>query len=250
MKCEFCGGNLHLEELHCPHCGKINAHAQQHIRDMQKYRGEFQEARTNIYTVSKRYGQITVRAIIIVLLLIIFVAGFIVLPQTYSIVRKWEQNKAQRHKGEYMKQIETYIEEEDFLALAYFFQEHYLDYSYDHKDYEIYQPVILAANRYELVYFSVMRLPFAEAEGLEYELKFLGDNIGEFYKYADRDYYDDYYVEFNEDKCGKALDTMNLYVEKLLQVYCNLTQEEAAGLKELSNAKRMVLIEEKMADAK
>ena len=38
MKCEYCLGPLSLEDEVCPHCGRPNKHAKQHIRDMKRYR--------------------------------------------------------------------------------------------------------------------------------------------------------------------------------------------------------------------
>lgn len=237
-----------MEELHCPHCGRINKHAQQHIRDMKRYHGEFEETKKEIYSVGKRYSQITVRAIIIVALLIVLIVTVMLQAQSYSIVRKWENKKAQRYMEEYMKQIDTYIEEEDFLTLNSFFEYHNIDYYNTNKEYEVYLPVIRAVSYYADIYYNVMRLSVVEEEYMDRQLTYLGDSLDGFYKYADRDYYNDSYREFNEEKCGKALDAMEMYVEKLLQTYCNLTEEEAAGLKELSNAKRVVLIEEKMTN--
>ena len=60
MKCEFCNGNMSLEDLHCPHCGQINKHAQQHIRDMQRYQGEFNETKEDVITVTQKYSLVKV----------------------------------------------------------------------------------------------------------------------------------------------------------------------------------------------
>ena len=59
MKCEHCGGNLTLEMLACPYCGKENPHAKQHIRDMKKYQGDFSDTRSEVYSVVNKYSGIT-----------------------------------------------------------------------------------------------------------------------------------------------------------------------------------------------
>ena len=256
MKCEFCGGNLSLEDLNCPHCGKENKQARQHIRDMQRYHGEFEKTKKEIYAVGRSYSQITVRAIIIVVLVIALIITAVLYSEAYSIMRKWKNRDAKVHMAEYMEQIDSYIEEEDFLALNSFFSEHPLDFYGINKEYAVYRPVIWTAQYYINIYYQVVDLADLDEEYRERRLKYLGDSIEGFYNYSDRAKYDnnnyysysDNYWNYSEEKCGKALDTMEVYVEKLLQTYCNLTQEEAAGLRELSNAKRMVLIEERMAD--
>lgn len=35
MKCKYCGGNLTLEQAYCPHCGRPNEEAEQHVKDME-----------------------------------------------------------------------------------------------------------------------------------------------------------------------------------------------------------------------
>ena len=37
MKCKYCGGNLTLEQAYCPHCGRPNEEAAQHVKDMEHY---------------------------------------------------------------------------------------------------------------------------------------------------------------------------------------------------------------------
>ena len=38
MKCKYCGGNLTLEQAYCPHCGRPNEEAAQHVKDMEHYK--------------------------------------------------------------------------------------------------------------------------------------------------------------------------------------------------------------------
>lgn len=46
MKCKYCGGEISLEDVKCPYCGRENEEAVQHIKDMQYYQGEFEKAKT------------------------------------------------------------------------------------------------------------------------------------------------------------------------------------------------------------
>lgn len=48
MKCKNCGGEVRLEDLHCPYCGSPNEEAMRHARDMQHYRKEFQQTSSQV----------------------------------------------------------------------------------------------------------------------------------------------------------------------------------------------------------
>ena len=103
MKCEFCNGNMSLEDLHCPHCGQLNKHAQQHIKAMKRYQGEFNETKEDVITVTKKYSQITVRCIIIVVLLIAVIVTAVLGSNAYSICRSMNRKAAERNKEENIK---------------------------------------------------------------------------------------------------------------------------------------------------
>lgn len=45
MKCKYCGGNLTLEQAYCPHCGRPNEEAAQHVKDMEHYKSNFEDTK-------------------------------------------------------------------------------------------------------------------------------------------------------------------------------------------------------------
>lgn len=241
-----------MEEKYCPHCGQINKHAQQHIRDMERYQGEFEETKKEINSVSKSYSRITVRAIIIVILVVLLVVFMVLASEAYSLIRDWERNKSERNAKKYIEQIETYLAEEDYLTLAAFTEERNIrtySYSDEESDYSAYFPIMRVCQTYDDVYYQIIGLGQKDGENLERAVESLGNSLEYFYQYTDPDYYPEHYMEFDAEKCKEPLETMVLYVEKLLQTYCNLSEEEAAELKEMSAAKRIVLIEERMGYA-
>ena len=103
MKCGHCCGNLTLEMLACPYCGKENPHAKQHISDMKRYQGDFSETRSEVYSVVNRYSGIAVRSVIIVILLIAIVAMGVIASESYSIKRHMEKSNSAKHVEEYMR---------------------------------------------------------------------------------------------------------------------------------------------------
>ena len=59
-----------------------------------------------------------------------------------------------------------------------------------------------------------------------------------------------YYDGVDTKEKQAIVENMKESMELLLQTYCGLTSEEAAGLEEISAAKRAVLLEEKLGYGK
>ena len=251
MKCENCGGILSLEDAACPHCGTVNKHAQKHIEDMKRYQGEFQNTRESVYAVTKNYAGITARAVIITVLLILIVIFAVITGSTYDIRRELARSKSYRNYDEYSARIEQYLEEENYMALSAFCYAIYME-SYD-SPYAKYAPIERACNQYAYLYESIMDAYGRKQEGTGPDemagyAENISDQLNYFYESLDPEHYS-YIVGADSEENLAALDSIEKKVRLLLQTYCGLTEEEAAGLQSLSNAKRMVLLEEKMGNA-
>lgn len=244
MKCDHCGGNLTLEDLACPYCGKENPHAKQHISDMKRYNRDFSNTRSEVYSVVNRYSGIAVRSVIIVVLLIAILVAGIVSSESYSIKRHMEQANSARHVEEYMEIMDAYLAEEDYLSFKAFCEAHYIDGFED--SYTKYRPIILTTNQYSTICYHLMRIITAEdRESQERYLGYMADSIEYFYKYMDIDqfqYYDGAVCEENV----QMLQRIEENLQALFRSYFGLSAEEAAGFGELSQAKRIVLLEERL----
>ncbi len=251
MKCENCGGNLSLEDATCPHCGTVNSHAQQHIKDMNRYQGEFQKTRKNVYAVTQNYAGITVRAAIITVLLILIVVLSVLAASDYEIESGLARRESNRNFKEYEQLLNQYLEEENYLAFSAFCEARYLR-GYD-SPYEKYLPVQRASSQYAYLYEYIMRANTKQQEGADREdiarcAEYIGEQLNYFYESLDMERYT-YVNGADSEQNRKALERMEQNVRLLLQTYCGLTEEDVADLQSLSNAKRMVLLEERMGYA-
>ena len=75
------------------------------------------------------------------------------------------------------------------------------------------------------------------------EIEQMAESLDYFYSCMDMERYE-YYEGADSESNQKALETMEHNVVLLLQTYFHISEEEAEQLKELSQAKRAVLIEE------
>lgn len=242
MKCKHCGGNITLENAFCPYCGKPNEHAQQHVKDMQMYHGVYEATRSNVQEAAHKYTGSTVRVVIIAVLVILITLLMILAANSYSIKRAWLNSQNDKKSAKIMKQLDTYLEGEDFLAFSKFCEENYID-TYETK-FEGYAPAVRASSSYSYVYTSIMEVacPPVYAE-MDSQIEYLAENLDYFYKSADMSMYE-YYENIDIEKNEKALAAMEDKIELLLRTYCGLTKEEAEGMRSMSKAKRAMTIEE------
>lgn len=110
MKCKYCGGNLTLEQAYCPHCGRPNEEAAQHVKDMEHYKSNFEDTKSDVYEVAEKNTEIMSHMIIITVLVILCVVVFVVSARSWSIHRGLLQFDAGIRQGSYMKQMEQYRE--------------------------------------------------------------------------------------------------------------------------------------------
>lgn len=244
MKCQYCGGNLSLEAEKCPHCGKINIHAQQHIKDMRDYQDAFADTQSDVYRVARNHSGIAVRAVIISVLLLLIVTMIFCNAQMYSIKYDLRESEANRKAKQYKELLEEYLEEENYQAFGAFCNAYNISGYGD--AYEEYRPIINVTREYAYLYRYIMELKTAQREYMyDSSLESIGRTLDTFYEYMVDEKYN-YGVAADNAETRKTLQVIEEKAEALLIVYCGLTEEEAASLKELSSAKRMVLIEERM----
>ena len=251
MKCEHCGGNLSLEDLNCPYCGAINKHAQQHIHDMKRFQYEFQDTKKEVYAATQKYTGITVRALVIAVLLILSIGLAVIGSESYSIRRYIMEKRAERNYTQYSAIMDEYLENEDYIAFYAFVEANVIN-GYD-TPYEKYVPVIRVSNQYMYLYDHIMGTytkmrQSQDKETIERQVGYLSEQLNYFYNVLDMENYE--YINGGDSPQNKAaIAQMESNANALLQTYCGLTSEEVAGLQEMSEAKRMVLLEERIVYA-
>lgn len=241
MKCNYCGGNLSLEDEICPHCGRVNQDAMQHIRDMKRYSGEFEETRQDVYTTTRRYSEISSR---VILLAILVVLAFICLLSEHfyyqasgSIREKTSEAKA----ASYNAILDDYIKNEEYLKIDKFVKAKRI--SRYGKGYEKYGDILPIAENYSTLYFKIMQLSEAAKEDVPGKAKELADEMEYFYKrlYPERH---GWQKAIRSEQEEAVLKNMEENIRLLLITYCGLTREETEKIETMTSARRAILIEE------
>lgn len=246
MKCESCGGNLTLEDVVCPHCEALNEHAVQHIREMNRYKSEFEDTREEVYSVTQSYAGITARVIVIAVLVVLIIVCGLLSGESYSIRSKMLRAEAKRNLKETKATIEAYLEERDYYALAAFSNAKRIS-AYD-EDFEEYGNMIYAANQYSYLYDYIMKVwkPY-EGMDMQNSVKWIAEQLTAFYKIFNKEYV--HYVGESGEAYEHAMQ-MQEQIQALLMAYCNLTKEEAEALPGMTNAERTLLLEERIIHEK
>ena len=245
MKCDYCGGTLSLENENCPHCGRPNPHARQHIEDMRRYEDEFERTKKYVYDKTKTYTQIVVRMIILAALVILSVGLFVLADNAYSLTRDWARSQSAKKYNEYSKILDGYLEEGNFRAFVSFCEAHNLE-AYQSVYEAKYEKVIWVSRYYVYLMNYLSDYAFPKSYTAQQQAKWVADEMEYFYQYLDQDPIF-YYEEVEEEPvAAHALDRMEKNVEQFLIVYCGFTGEEAQSMREMSSARRQLLLEEKL----
>lgn len=228
---------MSLEGKTCPHCGRLNEEAIQHAADMERYQDHFEETRKDVYGVAKRFGGITARAVIIAALMLAIFVVYLIDDNIWDIKRWFVTMNSNAHVEEYSSQMERYLEEENYMAFRYFCKNYDIDGFND--KYQDYQPLIQAADAYEVVFNGINSLLTAEDERTAGSYI---SNIEWGYAWFERGkegYYND---ESIREKSLSAMEQMEAKLKILLRAYLGFTAEEAEQFGELNQAERLYLL--------
>ena len=222
MKCEYCGVDVSLDDHFCQHCGRPVDQAQRHRMEMEQYETEFeetkQEALEKISVASGGGFPVGIRLAIIGVLiaaLVFMFANF----DPYTVHERKEQRAAKKNYDAYIAQMEDYLENRDYATFSAFCRKHQLDYN---KDYRNYRTIINAAMYYNSIYRALQELAFMTRDG------------------------DDRYLDKEEDpeRVREVTGEMEEDLKVLFERYLGLSKEEADSLRELTQSKRTVLLEQ------
>lgn len=247
MKCKHCGSNLDLEMRFCPYCGRKNREAQKHAADMEYYKTDYENTKKDVYEATKNYTRVTVQVVIIAILLIAIMVCMGIQKNSFEISYNYRDWRAERKQEKYCKIIDDYMEEEDYLALGNFCRAKHISYTYG-TGYEEYEPVIRSASYYVDVYNYMMDIVEEDDLGVgigDSNLDTFCTYLDYFYRTLDMEEYEGY-ENYDRQENIDCLEKMEKEVSYMLITYFGLSEEEAAGFKDKTDAKRYVFLEEKI----
>lgn len=250
MKCEFCAGNISIEDVRCPHCDAENPYYKAHRADMDTFKRQFNETQKNVVENSKRFNRKTLNITVISILVALIAIAFLILINMDQINYKREQDYNNRHASETAAIIGKYEDAHDYLKIAEYYRNHPV-YLYKNNPMTEYREVIDVAQNYAYIHSQIMQMIFSNGRNRvasDYS-SYIGRQLDMMYddRYGtryERDKDEPYYSE----KHLASIDEMIDQTELLFRVYLGFTKEETDELKSMTSAKRSVLLEEKFAE--
>ncbi len=247
MKCEFCGANIGLEDLVCPHCGRENTVARKHAVQMIHYKNDYQETKEEVLQKARRFSGNSVRITLIAVLILLIVISFIVAAKSYSTVRVYREKQTEKNAEAVIAKIRMLVDEERYVELGSMADNEYIDV-YD-GPFESYGRILRASQSFRNVYEDVLRCAYpAEYARTEREISYLSDALGYFYDSMDPErYYGDAPVEPLTEKTFSGLKKA---CESLLVTYIGISPGEASEFPEYTPATRSYKLEQALSAGK
>lgn len=247
MKCLYCGGNLSLQTEVCPHCGRKNKQAKEHVAAQKYYRADYEATRLDVERKNKRLSGYAVRGILIAVLTVTFLGflfGSIALENRYD---QRKQEYAVMHYDQVSEHMRQLWEDERYYEfLAYCKTYHLTGWTASDQPYLKWHPLMEAAQCYE---FSLNHLnEYLIAEDIYERNQALEDLCAILAEFYSPDHLNSY------ARAGGALDEKltDPYIEQIyshmdlvLQTYLLLTEEDTTVLRNLDDSQMLLLIEER-----
>jgi len=241
MKCKNCGGEIRLEDMYCPYCGRPNEEAHRHAADMEHYRRDYQNTKQDVIERAGAQSRRAMRFAAIALLIVAIGANIILQMNSFSLIRALEDSRIKKNIPAYTAKMDKYLEEEDYLGFASFCYNKSLSvYDDPFKEYYI---IYRVASNYRNAVMELMQLVnHSRYSDIEHLAKYTSQYVQTFYEDLEPEkytYYENYDTPFVQEHIEKMTEAM----DSLCEAYLSMTPEEAKSLRNISTGSRLLLIE-------
>lgn len=244
MKCNNCGAPIQMNQKFCPNCGSPNVEFKKHIDDMEQYnKKKFNNTRSKVIGNSKWFvkyiAPITALVITMTALTLAIIGKNSMIG--YDIARKNQQKYYSSHSDEIQTKLKLLLEAGDYATL--YSMDYVGDCSIkDNDDKYAWNDFYNVAGDY--VYIRKGIISMMERNNSSY----YGDEYMNTISRAVADMEDIVSRRLNlsyHSVSKESIKYINDIYEKsheLLKAYCNLTDEDIAGLPDMSQADILTLI--------
>lgn len=243
MKCPNCGANLTIDDEVCSFCGIESPYAEKHREEMRTFTRDFNRTKSQVLEKTQSHSRFVVKIMLIAIMIILNLVMWLAAANTYEVERfirsQRVNSKYQVHKAE-LDKLEA---ERDFIGFAVYHSENQLYYSDLFNEYDAAYNV---ASNYMILYQYIMELVTSDDEDSYYtpekRVEMITQQLEYLYEYSKPREYSDM-TEYSAVHQA-FMDDMVQQVEDLIQTYLNVPADKIEEFRELSSARKQIMIEE------
>ena len=160
MKCKYCGSNLGIEDKTCPYCGKVNVKAAGYQAKIEWHQDSYEQVESEVKEKSKLAGRIG-RILVIAAMLAITFIMLRSIDVNSNVEKRYERQKneiakeVEKNRDEITEAVDSMVKNRNYQAL-YFYQYKYnlrSDSSFDE-----YKNVFGAVARYHEIQDDILNI--------------------------------------------------------------------------------------------
>lgn len=236
INCKNCGAPLSLGDAYCPHCGTPNPEAQEHLKKLNQLDRRMDAARMEVeeevQKSRKGYGLL----IVLVLLLFANLVFFVLHGAAYEISDKIISESISEEQ--IRQQLDTLMDEGEYIELAMYMDK----YSLTYRDYNEYYSIANLANYYNRALESMTQYLYA-SDSYDDPLIRVCSNILDY-----KEEYDQMKKREDSEKTLYHIERLNDEVNGFLKAYLKLTEEDIAGIKDMTGSALVILVNERLTN--
>jgi len=243
MKCPNCGANLTIDDEVCSFCGAQNPYAEKHREEMRHFTRDFKRTKSQVLEKTKSHSRFVAKVMLIAVMIVLNLVIWITAADSYSVEKFVINRRIDKNFLVHRSELDKLEAAEDFIGFYVYYYENRLYYS---DLFEEYRAAYNVANNYEVAYNYIMELVTEDNKDSYYSdekrVEMLAQQIEYLYKYSKPGEYSDM-TQYSQ-KHQEFMDAAVEQTEDLLQTYLLIPAEEMEGFRELSAARKQIMMEE------
>ncbi len=242
MKCPNCGANLTIDDEVCSFCGEENPFAEKHREEMKNFTRDFNRTKSQVLEKTQSHSKFVVKIMLIAVMIVLNLLVWLAVANSYDVEQFIIGHRINANYSVHKANMDKLEEERNYIGLDAYYSENHLNYSELFKEY---RAVYNVASSYDIVYNYMMNLVTEDEDSYyspEKRVEMLAQQLEYLYKYSKPQEYSDMtqYTQTHQDFMDDAI----AQVEELLQTYINIPKDKMAEFRELSTARRQIMMEE------
>lgn len=243
MKCEYCAGDISIDNAFCPHCGKQNKFYEAHRADMDAYERRFKATEEKVAAKASVFSRRAVFITVVAILACVILAEALVLINMFDINYALEKARNTKNSAAIVQQLNELEQSGDYLEMHNYYSRYSnIDRKSGVNDFVMVDSV---AAYYTTIVNSMSLLAAGDCE---YETAYdkarqintaLSGSYEVLEKSKDRPE-DPKYEKQHMDAVGVMIDQMHAYIS----TYCDIPSEIVSTFPDMTDAQRFNVLNE------